>query len=88
MPTICRFYGIVILMNFLESGRRFPHFHARYGKFRASFSLDPLACVAGKLPPRAERLVLEWADMHNAELLENYERATRAASLAPIAPLP
>lgn len=30
MPRICEFYGIVILMDYLEHSP--PHFHARYAK--------------------------------------------------------
>jgi hypothetical protein len=38
MPEISRFLGIIITMYFKEHGA--PHFHARYGDFRAAFSIE------------------------------------------------
>ena len=40
MPEICRFLGIVIAMYYSEHYP--PHFHAKYGEYRASFSIDDL----------------------------------------------
>ena len=52
-----------------------PHFHARYGEAEASVDIESLAVIAGELPPRAWRLVLEWAQAHQPELRTNWERA-------------
>jgi len=38
-----------------------PHFHARYGDDEASIDIEDLAVIAGRIPPRALRLVVEWA---------------------------
>jgi hypothetical protein len=43
--------------------------------------------VRGEFPPRAVRLVLEWADLHKQELLEDWERARQRQPLERIAPL-
>ena len=41
MPTISMFYGILIKMNWKDVGQHNqPHFHAFYGDYEASFSLD------------------------------------------------
>lgn len=85
MPTISRFYGITIQMFFKEHG--VPHFHARYGGQVAVFALEPFECIRGDLPPRAERLVREWVDLHLDELLRNWEQARAGKPLAPIEPL-
>jgi len=69
MPEISRFFGIVITMWFNEHGE--PHFHARYGAYRAKVAIESGA-VSGELPPRARALVVEWAALHRAELLENW----------------
>lgn len=87
MPTISRFYGILILMFFAEDAGHQPHFHARYGGFAASYGIDPPTRLAGGLPVRAEKLVLEWAAAHQAELLENWQRAGRREPLLPVVPL-
>jgi Domain of unknown function (DUF4160) len=43
--------------------------------------------VRGEFPARAQRLVLEWAELHTQELLENWERARQRQPLQHIAPL-
>jgi hypothetical protein len=43
--------------------------------------------VHGYLPPTALRLVLEWASLHEAELLEDWQLAREGQPLKKIAPL-
>ncbi len=88
MPRISAFYGIVIWMYHDEihhRGRR--HFHATYGGDEASIDIESLAVIAGELPPRARRLVAEWARANQDELRANWERARRHEPLEPIEPL-
>ena len=41
MPTISLFYGILIKMNWKDTGQHSsPHFHAFYGEYEAVFGLD------------------------------------------------
>lgn len=68
MPLIARFYGILIKMYFREHG--VPHFHALYGEHNAVFEIETLTMLEGDLPPRAERLVREWAQHYQHDLLE------------------
>lgn len=89
MPRISSFYGITIWMYYDEIHHRGrPHFHARYGESEASIDIDDLAILAGELPPRARRLVAEWAAAHKSELQENWTRARRHQPLMAIEPLP
>jgi len=85
MPEISRFLGIIIAMYFKEHGG--PHFHARYGDYRAVFSIDDLQVLEGGLPRRVTALVLEWAFGHRKELLENWRRAAALRPLRPVPPL-
>lgn len=86
MPTISTFYGIVISIYHREHG--VPHFHASYGGFTASIAIDDASVLAGWLPPRALRLAIDWAQLHQGELLLNWERARAHEDLVPIAPMP
>ena len=43
--------------------------------------------VSGKFPRRALRLVLEWFEVHKAELEENWELARQRKPLKRIAPV-
>ncbi|MBI5044074.1 MAG: DUF4160 domain-containing protein [Nitrospirae bacterium] len=85
MPEICRFYGIVIKMFYDD---HYPsHFHAEYGSFEALIEIDTLAVIAGKLPPRALGLVMEWAAIHQKELLSLWQNAKKQKPLEKIEPL-
>jgi len=86
MPEICRFYGIIIRMFFRDHNP--PHFHAEYQGEEALFDIQTLEILEGSLPKRARMLAVEWALEHRAELLANWDRATKPESLTPIAPLP
>ncbi len=68
MPVISRFYGIVIKMFFLQKEHQPPHFHAIYGEHNCLIDLASLEIIEGDLPHRAERLVKEWAKIHQEEL--------------------
>ena len=84
-PEICRFYGIVIRMYWNE--HRPPHFHAEYGGREAVVTINSLRVEEGRLPPRAERMVLEWAKQHRRELEDAWRRAERRQNPGKIAPL-
>ncbi len=85
MPEISRFLGIIVTMYFNEHNP--PHFHARYGEHKAEIAIETLSLIAGRLPPRVLGLVMEWAALHRAELLEDWDLARRQAELKKIAPL-
>ena len=85
MPEISRFLGMIIAMYHNEHNP--PHFHVRYNEYQASISIKDLAVQEGKLPPKVLGLVMEWAVIHQDELLKNWELARNFDSLQPIAPL-
>lgn len=85
MPEISRFFGIVIKMFFDDHNP--PHFHAEYADSVALIGIRTLAVFSGRLPPRAMGLVIEWATLHQQELLADWERAQAQQDLRPIAPL-
>ena len=64
-----------------------PHFHVRYGDYKAEIDIRRLCLLAGKLPPRALGLVIEWATQHQDDLMEDWELARQDAELKSIAPL-
>jgi len=85
MPTICRFYGILIQMYYDDHNP--PHFHAIYGEYKAVISIQDFAILEGDLPPKAVGLVMEWARTHKNELLKEWDFARKNRSLFPIEPL-
>ena len=67
MPEISRFLGIIIAMYYNDHSP--PHFHARYGDDEIRVNIENGKILSGEFPRRAQRLVLEWLDIHRAELL-------------------
>jgi hypothetical protein len=88
MPELSRFFGIIIRM-FVEMGasHHVPHFHAYYQEDIAVFSLDPIELISGRLPKRQQRLVEAWAELHQAELMADWQRLQAGRSPLPIEPL-
>lgn len=64
-----------------------PHFHAAYAEYEAIIDIQTLQVMRGELPRRATALVLEWAQEHRAELLENWELCKRNQMPTRIRPL-
>lgn len=85
MPTISFFYGILIRMYYNDHEP--PHFHALYGEFQATVAIDELRVLEGELPRRALDLVLDWAELHQAELRENWHLARAKNAPKKITPL-
>ena len=88
VPDLCRFFGIIIRM-YREAGARHhtPHFHAYYQEDAAIFSIEPIEMARGALPKRQRRLVEAWAELHQQELLIDWERLHSGRPALPIDPL-
>ncbi len=84
MPEISRFYGIIIFMNF--SDHLPPHFHARYQNQEVTIEIET-GVVTGKMSKRALRMLFEWMERHQEELMMNWERARARQPLEKIEPL-
>lgn len=64
-----------------------PHFHALYAEHEAQIDIQTLEVIEGKLPRRALALVLEWANEHRAELMEDWNLCRSKQLPKPIKPL-
>ena len=84
MPTISRFHGIVVFMNYNDHPP--PHFHARYQEQEVLVEIET-GIVQGKMSRQALRLVFEWSEKYQSELLKNWELARERKPLEPIPPL-
>ena len=84
MPEISNFYGIIIYMYIDDHNP--PHFHVIYNGEEAMIDIRD-GHITGSLPRRALKLVYEWLDMHEEELLDNWERLTNSKPAVKIEPL-
>jgi hypothetical protein len=85
MPEIARFFGIVVSMYFDDHAP--PHIHGRYGSHKVRVAIGDFKILAGSFPPRALALLVEWMDIHRAELDADWVRAETGQGLEPIEPL-
>ena len=84
MPIISRFLGIIITMYWDYHSP--PHFHAKYGEYE--ITVDILTgVIEGKFPNRALKHVMEWHELHQGELLKDWELCQENQMPEPIAPL-
>ena len=88
MPELSRFFGILIRMYAeLDVPHHTPHFHAYYQDSQAVFSIDPVTMMEGALPERQRRLVMAWAEIHQFELLTDWDLLQDGKSPVKIEPL-
>jgi hypothetical protein len=85
MPEVSRFFGISVRMYFDDHNP--PHFHAIYAEAEVEVGIDPLTVLRGRFPQRALGMVLEWAALHQTELLANWDRLRNDEAAQTIHPL-
>jgi len=85
MPEICRFYGIIIFMSYNDHPP--PHFHARYEDQEVTIEIKS-GIVKGQMSKRALRMLFEWSEIHQKELMGNWQLARGRKRLQKIPPLP
>ena len=84
MPIVSRFLGITISMYWNDHSP--PHYHAKYGQYEIMMEIKT-GLVTGSFPKRALRHVLEWHDLHQEELVINWELCHQHEILNWIEPL-
>jgi len=76
MPTISMFYGVLIRMFFYDIEKHAkPHIHAEYQGEVAVYSIPEGEVLAGKLPRKKDKLVVAWIEIHQDNLLANWQLA-------------
>lgn len=85
MSEISLFYGIRVTMNWNDHNP--PHFYVEYGNYKVSVLIQEGIISAGYLPKRQLKLVLAWAEIHNDELMQNWELSKDNKPLNRINPL-
>jgi hypothetical protein len=85
MPVLSKFYGIFIRMLFTP--RLSAHFHALHENWELVVGISPVRVINGDAPEWVHRLVLEWASLHQGELMDNWWRCGAAKGPHAIAPL-
>ncbi len=84
MPAISMFYGIIIRAYDEENFG--PCFYASYQKHNALFSPGG-DIIQGFIPKKKAKLILAWAEIHEAKLIADWELAVRQEQTFRIEPL-
>jgi hypothetical protein len=71
MAQISSFFGIIIWMYYDDHNP--PHFHATYAEFEVKIAIKTFEVLEGYLPPRVLGMVIEWTELHQKELWENWK---------------
>jgi hypothetical protein len=87
MPTISIFYGIIIRMYCAPAEHNPPHIHAYYQDYKATIDIKTCEIIEGNLPRKKERLVLAWVEIHQEDLLADWELASKGELPLSIEPL-
>ncbi len=69
------------------AGRIICHFHAYYQDDVGIYTLDPIELIAGSLPKKQQRLIEAWAELHQSELIQDWQFLQSGKKPLPIKPL-
>ena len=64
-----------------------PHFHAEYGDYKILVSILDSVVIKGAFPSKQLKLVLAWCELHEIELIKNWEMALEHSKIQKIDPL-
>ena len=85
MPTISMFYGILVRMFFYDTDKHnLPHIHTEYQGDVAVYAINNGDLLAGKLPKKKHKLIVAWIEIHQEDLLADWELAVNGKKPFPI----
>ncbi len=88
MPVISMFYGVIVLMYYFDNRKHHqPHIHVQYSDEEAVISLPEGILMEGSLRRAKLRLVQAWIEIHQDELMADWELAVNGQQVFKIDPL-
>ena len=81
------FHGIIVRMYFAPGEHNPPHFHVYFNKYKATVNIRTCELIEGNLPRRQQKLSLAWAELHQDELVANWNLVMNGESPFKIQPL-
>lgn len=88
MPVISMFYGLIVSMYYLDNKRHHsPHIHVRFQDLEAVFSIPEGMILEGSLPKGKSKLVEAWIELHQDELMADWQLASSGQRIFSIEPL-
>ena len=88
MPVISMFYGLLIAMYYLDTKQhKLPHIHVKYGDMEGVYEIPNGKLLEGFLPANKEKLVQAWIEIHQEDLMANWQLAVTGNQVLKIDPL-
>jgi hypothetical protein len=88
MPAISMFYGIIIYMYFMDNKQHHkPHIHAKYQNSEVIVAIPDGEILEGAIPHAKMKLLSAWIEIHQDELMANWELAISGQQPYKIEPL-
>ena len=88
MPVISMFYGVIIMMYYFDNQKhQRPHIHVKYQDDEAVISIPEGELLEGKLQRSKFKIVQAWVEIHQDELMANWELAVSGQQIFKIVPL-
>jgi len=88
MAIIAMFYGIIVSMYFFDNRRhKMPHIHIKYQDNEVVISIPDGEVLEGEMKSKKLRLVQAWIEIHQDELMADWELASQGETVFKIDPL-
>jgi len=88
MPTISLFFGIVVTMYYFDDEQHHtPHIHVKYQNENAVFSIPDGELITGNIQRNKMKLIQAWIEIHQEDLMANWELAINGNEVFKIEPL-
>jgi len=88
MAVIAMFYGIIVSMYYLDTKKHHvPHIHVKYQDEEVVLSIPDGQVLEGKLKANKLKLVQAWIEIHQEDLVADWELASHGETVFKIEPL-
>lgn len=88
MPVISMFYGVIVMMYYLDNRRHHePHIHVQYAEEEAVVSISDGNVIEGSIRANKLKLVQAWIEIHQEDLMADWHLAANGQPIFKIEPL-
>ncbi|MEJ2746877.1 MAG: DUF4160 domain-containing protein [Anaerolineae bacterium] len=88
MAVLSMFYGIIVSMYYFDQQRHHvPHIHVKYQEQEVVLSIPEGDVLEGEIKRNKMKLVQAWIEIHQEELMANWELASQGEAIFKIDPL-
>jgi hypothetical protein len=88
MPAMSMFYGLVVYMYYHDNKQhKLPHIHVRYQDKEVIVAVPDGFVLEGDFPSSKLKLLFAWVELHQDELMADWQLAVAGQQLYKIEPL-